>query len=244
MGSTERGKVVLAWGVHAYTALGFVLAAFAAVLVVRGGDPQLRLAFLSLAVAVVVDATDGVLARRLSVARRLPVIDGRRLDDLVDFHTYVSIPLLLLWRAGIPGDPFGWVLLLPLLAAAYGFSQTEAKTDDNYFLGFPSCWNVVAFYLYFLAPPAWFSIAVLVLLSVLTFVPTPYLYATHAGPWAGVTLVSGAVWGGVVLLVLLGVLPHEELWVLGSLAFPLFYLVASWMLALRGTTRASRRRSV
>lgn len=240
MGSTERRKVVLAWGVHAYTALGFVLAAFAAVLVVRGGDPQLRLAFLSLAVAVVVDATDGVLARRLSVARRLPVIDGRRLDDLVDFHTYVSLPLLLLWRAGIPGESLGWVLLLPLLAAAYGFSQADAKTADGYFLGFPSCWNVVAFYLFFLAPPSWFSVAVLGVLSVLTFVPTRYLYATHAGPWAGPTVGLGAAWGFVVLLVPLGVLPREELWVLASLVFPIYYLAASWTLAATRRIRASR----
>jgi phosphatidylcholine synthase len=66
----------------------------------------------------------------------------------------------------------GWVLLAPLLASAYGFSQVDAKTDDGFFLGFPSYWNIVAFYLYMLHPSAWISVALLVALAVLTFVPT------------------------------------------------------------------------
>ena len=38
----------------------------------------------------------------------------------------------------------------PVLASAYGFAQTDAKTDDDFFLGFPSYWNVVAIYLWLL----------------------------------------------------------------------------------------------
>ena len=53
-----------------------------------------------------------------------------------------------MWRAGLASG--GW-LLAPLLASAYGFCRKQAKTDDGYFLGFPSYWNIVAFYCYFLA---------------------------------------------------------------------------------------------
>ena len=72
------------------------------------------------------------------------------------------------------------------MAGAYWFCQVEAKTRDGYFLGFPACWNVVALYLYVLhrqvvALPGWFSIGVLLVLSVLTFVPTRYLYGTMGG---------------------------------------------------------------
>ena len=74
---------------------------------------------------------------------------------MVDFLTYTFLPLLLLWRAKVlPAGQEGW-LLAPLLASAYGFCQVAAKTDDGYFLGFPSYWNVVAFYLYVLRPPGW-----------------------------------------------------------------------------------------
>ena len=54
----------------------------------------------------------------------------------------------MIWRAGIlPAGYEAW-LFLPLLASVYGFCQVQAKTDDGYFLGFPSLWNVVALYLY------------------------------------------------------------------------------------------------
>ena len=105
-------------------------------------------------VATAIDATDGWLARRARVKDVLPGFDGRALDDLIDFHTYASLPLLLLWRADVLPGASAWLLLLPLLASAYGFSQVNAKTDDGFFLGFPSYWNIVAFYLFVLRPPA------------------------------------------------------------------------------------------
>src|ERR1043165_1101811 len=55
----------------------------------------------------------------------------------------------------------GW---LGRLASAYGFSQTNAKTDDGFFLGFPSYWNIVAFYLYVLRLPGALSLAIILLL--------------------------------------------------------------------------------
>jgi phosphatidylcholine synthase len=138
---------LIAWSVHLYTALGLLAAAGMAVLIVRGGDESFRWAFVLMFVATIIDSSDGYFARKARVKDMLPQFDGRRLDDLIDFHTYTSLPLLLIWRAGILPDHLAWLLLLPLLASAYGFSQSDAKTDDGFFLGFPSYWNVVAFYL-------------------------------------------------------------------------------------------------
>ena len=76
--------------------------------------------------------------------------DGRRLDDLIDFLTYTLLPLFLLCCAGVlPEGHEAW-LLPPLIASAYGFSQQDAKTEDDFFLGFPSYWNVVALYVWLL----------------------------------------------------------------------------------------------
>ena len=95
----------------------------------------------------IIDATDGTFARMVKVKEVLPHFDGRRLDDLIDFQTYTSLPLLLAWRAQlVPDGQEAW-LLAPLIASAYGFCQVNAKTDDGYFLGFPSYWNIVVFYL-------------------------------------------------------------------------------------------------
>src|SRR5437870_3511703 len=176
------GWALFAWLVHLYTAMGFVCAAAIAVLVVIGGDESFRWAFFLMMVATAIDATDGWLARRAHVKDVLPQFDGAALDNLIDFHTYTSLPLLLLWRAEVLPGAAAWLLILPLLASAYGFSQVNAKTDDGFFLGFPSYWNIVAFYLYMLRTPVWVSASIIVLLSVLTFVPTPYLYSTRGGP--------------------------------------------------------------
>ena len=62
-----------------------------------------------------------------------PDVPLHSLDDLVDFLTYTFLPLFLIWRVpGLLPDGCQAVLLLPLLASAYGFCQVSAKTDDGY----------------------------------------------------------------------------------------------------------------
>jgi len=96
----SKGKT-LAWAVHLFTSLGLVAAAGIAVLIVRGGDVAFRAAFGLMCIATLIDAADGTLARRARIREVLPDFDGRRLDDIIDFQTYTSLPLLLIWRAGI-----------------------------------------------------------------------------------------------------------------------------------------------
>src|SRR5437763_8305312 len=208
----------IAWLVHFYTALGLVCAAWIAVLIVRGGAQSFRLAFFFMMVATAIDATDGWLARRAHVKEVLPGFDGRALDDLIDFHTYTTLPLLLVWRAGVLPDGLAWLLLLPLLASAYGFSQVDAKTDDGFFLGFPSYWNIVAFYLYLLRPPVWVSLTVIIMLSILTFVPWRYLYPSQRAPFSLLTNLLAALWVAL-LLISLARIPDANLPLLISLTF-------------------------
>jgi phosphatidylcholine synthase len=223
---------ILAWGVHGYTALGLVAAAAMAVLIVRGGDDGFRAAFLLMAAATLLDATDGTAARWARVETVLPGFDGRRLDDIVDFHTYTSLPLLLVWRAELLPPSWAPWLLVPLLASAYGFAQTEAKTTDGYFLGFPSYWNAIAFYLYFLQPPPAVALALLLAFAGLTFLPARYLYPTRPGPLRPWTLALGAAWTAMLAAVLLLPEPPAAL-VVGSLFYPAYYLAASWIVTLR-----------
>src|SRR5207248_3147021 len=91
----------LAWCVHFYTATGLICAAAMAVAILHGTPESFRTAFLLMLVATLVDATDGAFARLVKVKEVLPGFDGRRLDDLVDFQTYVTLPLLLLWQAKV-----------------------------------------------------------------------------------------------------------------------------------------------
>lgn len=233
---------LMAWGVHTYTALGLVFAAVIAVLIVRGDATAFQGAFALMIVATVVDATDGTLARKIGVKQVLPGFDGRRLDDITDFLTYTFLPLFLVWRAGVlPEGWEGW-LVLPLLASAYGFCQVSIKTDDGYFLGFPSLWNVVAFYLYALQFPGFFSLGLMIVLGLLTFVPSRYLYPSskpgRLNRWSNVL---GALWC-VMLLYVVWRMPElstpagDQLvrWVAwASLLYPVYYLAASWAVTIR-----------
>ena len=233
----------LAWCVHLYTASGLVAAAGMAVLIVRGGDAAFRWAFALMLVATFIDSTDGWLARRARVKEVVPSFDGRRLDDLVDFHTYTTLPLLLVWRAGILPAGQEWWLLLPLLASAYGFSQTSAKTDDGFFLGFPSYWNIVAFYLYVLRLPPTISLALIILVALLTFIPSRYLYPSHGGPFSRLTTLLGVIWTVLLLMILWRWADEPRLLIMISLGFPLYYMLISWALTL-WLWRSKRRAAV
>ena len=227
-----RLEKVLAWSVHLYTATGLVCAAWMAVLIIRGGDEAFRAALMLMLLATFIDSTDGWLARRAHVKTIIPGFDGRRLDDIVDFQTYTSLPLLFIWRARLLPPGQEWWLLFPLLASAYGFSQVNAKTDDGYFLGFPSYWNFVAIYLYLLRPPFALSLAIIAGLSLLTFVPTRYLYPSQRAPFSRLTCLLAALWSILCLLILARATGEASWPVLLSLSFPAYYLLMSWTISL------------
>jgi phosphatidylcholine synthase len=246
--SKQENTVVkfLAWCVHFYTALGLVASAAMALLIVQGGPEGFRWAFVLMLAATVIDATDGTLARRIRIKEVLPGFDGRRLDDLVDFLNYTCLPLFLIWRAEILPGWQGLALVVALLASAYGFCQVHAKTGDGFFLGFPSLWNFVAFYLYILQPPTSVSLAIVLVLAGLTLVPTRYLYPTQPGRLNLFTSFLAVPW--VVLAGCIIMLPKVDpsdssLWVrrLGycSLFFPAYYLIASWGISARLWLRTS-----
>jgi len=205
-----------------------------AVCITRGGEPAFRGAFGLMLAACLIDATDGWLARRLRVKEVLPTFDGRRLDDIVDFQTYTSLPLLLIWRAGLLPAGTDACLLFPLVASAYGFCQSDAKTDDGYFTGFPSYWNIVAFYLYALRPSPGACLAIVLALAALTFVPWRYLYTTQPGRLNALSNVGVAVWVALLVYILAdpALAPLDGArarpWVWASAFYPAYYMAASW----------------
>jgi phosphatidylcholine synthase len=222
-----------AWLAHVYTALGAVLALFATQAVFQG---DFRAAFLALAAAIFVDATDGWLARALRVKEVLPGYDGGRPDDIVDYLTYVFVPVLLLWAAGLL--PRGWELELAavvLLASAYGFGQGDAKvvTTDHFFTGFPSYWNILALYLYVWRLPPAVNAALLLVLAALVFVPIRFVYPSRTVELRGLTLVLGAIWSALVLLIIWRLPATDGPWTALSLVFPVYYTALSLWLHAR-----------
>jgi phosphatidylcholine synthase len=235
--TTSRGLRLAGAAVHLYTAIGSVLGLLI-VLAAFDGDAVTAL-WLGL-VALVVDGTDGMLARRLRVKETIPWFDGARLDDIVDYLTYAFAPVVLLWTTGsLPGGVAGWVVAaLPLLASCYQFCRVDAKTEDHAFLGFPSYWNVVAFYAVVLDLAPAVVATVLVVCSVLVFVPVRYLYPSRTTALRGLSLALTAVWL-ITYAVLLVQVPHPHPAVVAvSLAYLGYYVgVSLWL-----TARAARRR--
>jgi len=238
------------WLAHVYTDLGLVLAAGMLVALWRGDADGYRWAFVCMLVACLVDATDGTLARKLRVKERLPNFDGSKLDDIIDFLTFTSLPLALIWRAELLPPAANGVLIVALLASAYGFCQVPAKTTDGYFVGFPSYWNIVAFYLYVLQIPPWIAAGIVLLLALMTFVPSYYMYPSRGATLSRLTNFLGGVWV-VLLLAVLGTLPGSEaasssdmrqnftLAIL-SLFYPIYYVVVSWAITIHRWRRLRR----
>jgi phosphatidylcholine synthase len=224
--------------VHLYTASGSVLGLLI-VLAAFEGDVEAAL-WLGLA-TLFVDGTDGMLARRFRVKETIPWFDGARLDDIVDYLTYVFAPIVLLWTTGhLPGGALGWTLAaLPLLASCYQFCRVDAKTSDHFFLGFPSYWNVVAFYVIVLDVGELVTGVTIVVFAVLVFVPIRYLYPSRMRALRGLTLALSAVWA-VTYAILVVQLPDPNPWVVAaSLAYLVYYCGVSVWLTVRGV-RARR----
>ena len=215
----------VAWAVHAYTATGAVWAFLAAQAVVA---ETWRLVFLWLFVAVLVDSTDGWFARLAHVHERLTRFSGSKLDDIVDYLTFVFVPALIVWRGDLV--PVGWVLPVApamLLSSAYGFASADAKTPDQFFTGFPSYWNIAVFYLFVLGLPSIYNALILLALAALVFVRIGYVYPSRTMPWRNLTLTLCVLWGVLMLVLILRLPdpPRSLAWL--SLTFPIYYISLS-----------------
>jgi phosphatidylcholine synthase len=225
------GSVLLAWLVHFYTACGAFIA-FASILRIEQND--FRNLFWLMWLAVVVDASDGTLARAVRVKERIPWFDGDRLEDIIDYANYVIVPCLFMVHAHLlPEQDALWIAALPLVASAYGFCHREAKTADHFFTGFPSYWNLVAFYLYVMQTPRWVNGFTIILLSLLVFVPIKYIYPSRSPLLRAWTNSFGVLWGIAIVLIIYWLPEPPRVLIFASLAFPAYYTALSFSLGYR-----------
>jgi phosphatidylcholine synthase len=158
-----------AFAVHLFTALGAGLALMALLEAVRGHWAAM---FGWLGIALLIDAIDGPLARRLRIEEVLPNWSGETLDLVVDFTTYVFVPAYAIAASGLLVPHLAPFLgIAVVVSGALYFADLRMKTDDNHFRGFPTLWNVAAFYLFLLRPSPWIASLAIALLVVATFLP-------------------------------------------------------------------------
>ncbi len=213
-----------AWCVHLYTASSAVFGVWALWAIFAH---EFRLSIYLMLLTLAIDSTDGALARAARVSERIPWFDGRRLDDICDFFTYVIVPACFLIEADLL--PHAAWAAVPVLASCYGFSQVDAKTPDHCFLGFPSYWNVVAIYLYLLSVRPEVGLGIVLFLSVGVFVPLRYVYPSRTRFLRPLSLVVLGTW--VLVISWIGVRPDPDPdWVRWTLLGPAYYLGLSAVL--------------
>lgn len=230
---------IAAWLVHAYTMTGSVLALLMVHLAYQGRVEAVLWLFL---VAMVVDGTDGFLARHFRVKAVVPGFDGALLDNVVDYLTYAFAPMVLLWANGyLPGGVLGGVCAaVPLVASCYQFCRSDAKTDDHFFLGFPSYWNVLAFYVVVLELDSTATAVLLGVFAVLVFVPIKYVYPSRTATLWTLNMTLATLWL-VAFAAITAQLPDPQpLLVAGSLVYLAYYAgVSFWLTASSNRSTSS-----
>ena len=217
----------IAWLVHLYTASGAV---FGMLALLAAANDDVRRAFLFLCVAALIDGTDGILARRVKVSEILPNFSGAYLDNAVDVLTYIFVPLfIIVWEGLLPS---WWWIVPPVIAAMYAYGQVNMKTEDHYFLGFPSYWNIVALYMWWYQASGWVSVAMVLVPSVLTFVPTRWLYPSRNSIFWRTSWTLGSIW--MALLFYLLWTDDRNLTLISiSLYYPAYYAILSFYIEFK-----------
>lgn len=220
-------KKLFAWGVHLYTAAGGIIGVFALFAAAEG---RVREAFLLLVITMLIDATDGMLARRVNIGNVLPNFDGAMMDNVIDILNFAWTPIFIIGTLDVlPGREW---LVVPILGALYAYGQANMKSDDGYFTGFPTYWSLVALYLFWLRPEPLIALAIVIVPGILSFVPTRYLYPSKGSTLWRTTWGIGAVWFVLVLYLLSQEQPNPLLvWV--SLLYPAYYMIASFVVDFR-----------
>ncbi len=230
--SKNHLRLAGAAAVHVLTATGGVLGLLSLLSVCDG---QWATAFAWLGAALIVDGVDGPLARMVDVKRVLPRFSGEELDHLVDYVTYVTVPAFMVARAEIVPES----LRLPLaatimLVSLYHFSDTESKTADGYFVGFPAVWNVVVLYCFVLGFSPAVSASIIAICAVLTFIPLHWVHPLRVKRLRLLTFAVVSSWGAAAVSAILHGFPGTPVERL------IFAVAAIYVIAVGVSAKAGR----
>jgi phosphatidylcholine synthase len=220
-GQPTAQQKLLAWSAHLFTASGAIWGLLTLLAITNG---EWKAAFLWISVAIIIDSFDGYLARAVRVKEFIPEFDGALLDNMLDYLNYVFVPAYFLVQADLlPPSVSILGASLILLSSCYQFSQGDAKTDDHYFKGFPSYWNILAIYLLVLDLDPWTNFIVVVILAILVFVPVKYIYPSRTNFYPAVNRAATGLWAITFVAIML-TYPNTPSWLLWlSLLCALFY---------------------
>ncbi|MBM4428380.1 MAG: phosphatidylcholine synthase [Chloroflexi bacterium] len=218
-------RVIAAWGVHLFTATGAIWGLLAILAIF---EEDYRMMIVWMIVAMLVDGFDGALARWADVKKYANGVDGALLDNILDYLNYVLVPVIFIVKTDfLPAPVQFFTSCLILLTSAYQFTQTDAKTDDHHFKGFPSYWNVAALYMLLMNLPPWVNFGFLMLFNIMVFIPVKYIYPSRNSYLRTLTLVLTYLYGAIGIWGLLQY-PDQPGWVVwASFVYVVYYLALS-----------------
>lgn len=218
-------KVAAAWGVHFFTMTGLIWACLAlhAVFIDRP-----KMMWLFLGIALLVDGFDGTLARKVNVKKYTPNFDGSALDLIVDYLTWTFIPAFFMLKGGMLGGPKLGAVMITIIcvSSVFCYANTNMKSTDYYFVGFPAAWNVVAAYLWICHLPVHWNVVVVLVLTVLTVLPVKFVHPFRVKKMMPLTISVTVVWL-ITTGVLLAVHPVHPWWIL-----TLWWISGVWFLGV------------
>ena len=193
-------KVFLSYLVHLFTTSGVLLSFFA---LVASIEQNLELVFFYLALALFIDGIDGSLARMVDVKRHTPHINGENLDNIIDYLNYVFVPVFVIyWLDFVPAGLEIISAFIILAVSCYTFANSNIKTSDFYFSGFPALWNIVILYFYILDTDPFLNFFTICLLAIFTFIPIKYLHPFRVKRVRLVSLSVVGIWMATTVLIL------------------------------------------
>lgn len=190
-------RTMIGFAVHILTASGAVCGLIA---LHHAVDHEWKQVFLWLGVAAIIDAVDGPLARKVQVEQSLPRFSGARLDLVVDYFNYCVLPAFIVWESGLAGESFGlFAGAVILLSSLFHFADSNSKTKDGFFVGFPALWNVVCLYFFVFDPGSALVLATILALAAATFIPIKWVHPVRVQRWRGLTMAITLVWAVAAL---------------------------------------------
>jgi phosphatidylcholine synthase len=188
----KKARSAAGYSVHVFTASGGAVAVLALYAAIERNFPEM---FAWLGLALFIDGIDGTLARAAKVRETAAIIDGATLDLVVDFMTYVLVPVIALWRSELMPERWSfWLGLIVTMSSALYFADSRMKTEDNWFRGFPAIWNVLVLYLFAFQPPPIVSAIAILIADVAMFAPIVFIHPMRVAKLRALTIAVCVAW--------------------------------------------------
>lgn len=219
--------------VHIFTASA---AFFGVLTLLKTCQGEYTQALWLMGLTVIIDAVDGSLARYFRVKTILPSMDGALLDNLVDYLNYVITPcFFLLIKPGMLPPMYAlWVVAAITLTSSWQFCQTDAKTPDHFFKGFPCYWNIALFYMIILDTSMFLNMWILLFFCLLIFIPVKYVYPSRLDYLTDSRILKiimhifSAIYAISALFILLDYPEINKFWLCISLGYVFVYFALSF----------------